>query len=94
MKYLDEFRDPVAARALFDSIKRTATRCWGASLKYCAINCLSTKFTDLPLNCSSAGHGGCAPNNKASGVTCSHCARTMSLSCLGMETPINQLRTA
>lgn len=28
MKYLDEFRDPVAARALVDQIKRRATRTW------------------------------------------------------------------
>lgn len=28
MKYLDEFRDPAAAKALVDSIKRTATRQW------------------------------------------------------------------
>ncbi len=28
MKYLDEFRDPIAARALVDTIRRTATRSW------------------------------------------------------------------
>lgn len=28
MKYLDEFRDPAAARALVDNIRRTATRNW------------------------------------------------------------------
>ena len=28
MKYLDEFRDPTAARALVDTIRRTATRTW------------------------------------------------------------------
>ncbi len=28
MKYLDEFRDPTAARALVDTIRRTATRSW------------------------------------------------------------------
>ena len=28
MKYLDEFRDPVAAKTLVDSIHRTATRTW------------------------------------------------------------------
>jgi hydrogenase expression/formation protein HypD len=28
MKYLDEFRDPVAAQALVESIRRTATRNW------------------------------------------------------------------
>jgi hydrogenase expression/formation protein HypD len=28
MKYLDEFRDPVAARALVEQISRTATRTW------------------------------------------------------------------
>lgn len=28
MKYLDEFRDPVAAKALVESIRRTATRQW------------------------------------------------------------------
>jgi hydrogenase expression/formation protein HypD len=28
MKYLDEFRDPVAAKALVEAIRRTATRTW------------------------------------------------------------------
>ena len=28
MKYLDEFRDPVAARTLVEAIKRSATRPW------------------------------------------------------------------
>ena len=28
MKYLDEFRDPLAAKALVESIRRTATRNW------------------------------------------------------------------
>ena len=28
MKYLDEFRDPVAAKTLVDQIKRRATRTW------------------------------------------------------------------
>ncbi len=28
MKYLDEFRDPVAARTLVDAIRRRATRPW------------------------------------------------------------------
>ena len=28
MKYLDEFRDPVAARTLVEQIKRRATRTW------------------------------------------------------------------
>lgn len=28
MKYLDEFRDPVAARTLVDRINRAATRTW------------------------------------------------------------------
>ncbi len=28
MKYLDEFRDPAAARALVDAIRRRATRTW------------------------------------------------------------------
>ena len=28
MKYLDEFRDPAAAKTLVESIRRTATRQW------------------------------------------------------------------
>ena len=28
MKYLDEFRDPVAAKALVEQIRRTSTRPW------------------------------------------------------------------
>ena len=28
MKYLDEFREPVAAKALVEQIRRTATRPW------------------------------------------------------------------
>ncbi len=28
MKYLDEYRDPIAARRLLSEIRRTATRCW------------------------------------------------------------------
>jgi len=28
MKYLDEFRDPVAAKTLVDQIKRRATQTW------------------------------------------------------------------